>query len=70
MKPFPVNYFAANPIEGVTLAKGDPDLLNDWKPSITFATEKAKEILGTVYKSPEESARESVDSAMKRGWSF
>jgi hypothetical protein len=64
-----VDILNANPVEGIIVPKGDPDVLKDWVPSPVFSNKKIKEVLGVSYIPIEETVRESILRALELGWS-
>ncbi|PVF97745.1 NAD(P)-binding protein [Serendipita vermifera] len=63
-----LNYLNAHPIEGFTVPKGKPELLNGWTPKVDNSNKKSKEMFGITYRPFEEIVNSTVTSALKLGW--
>lgn len=58
----------AKPIEGITVPKGKPELLKDWKPNYPVSREKVEKILGGTFRPTDEMVRDAIIGALKVGW--
>jgi hypothetical protein len=63
-----VNLLNAHPIEGMTVPKGKPELLNGWAPKIDISNQKSKDIFGVTYKPHEDIVNNTLNSVLKLGW--
>lgn len=64
-----VDILNTNPVEGIVVPKGDPNVLKDWQPSPVFSNKKIQEVLSLSYRPLEETIRESLIHALELGWS-
>jgi hypothetical protein len=63
-----VDILNANPIEGLVMPKGNPDVTKDYKVRYSMSHEKSEKILGTNFRPVEETVRDAVIHAMALGW--
>jgi hypothetical protein len=63
-----VNVLNAQPIEGIVVPKGKPELLDGWKAKADFSGQKSTDKLGLTYRPIEETIRETILDAFKHGW--
>jgi hypothetical protein len=63
-----VDILNANPIEGIVVPKGKPELLKDWKPKYPVSRENITKILGGTFRPVDEMVRDAIIGALKVGW--
>ncbi|PVF96362.1 NAD(P)-binding protein [Serendipita vermifera] len=57
-----------DPIEGVSVPKGNPGSAKNFVPTTVFSGDKAAKILGMTYRAVDSTVRETVSQAVELGW--
>jgi hypothetical protein len=63
-----VNILNANPVQGITVPKGKPELLDGWVPKATFSNQLSRQLFGVDYRPMEDTVRNTVIHALEVGW--
>ncbi|PVF97744.1 NAD-binding protein [Serendipita vermifera] len=63
-----LNILNANPVQGITVPKGRPEILNGWEPQLQYSKQASQELLGAEYRSAEESIRDVLTHSLEMGW--
>jgi hypothetical protein len=63
-----VNILNANPVEGIVVPKGKPEILNGWEPQVQYSKQASQDLLGAEYKTAEETVRAVLVHALENGW--
>jgi hypothetical protein len=63
-----VNILNDNPVQGITVPKGKPELLEGWAPKVAFSNQLSRELFGIEYKRIEDTVRNTVTHALEVGW--
>jgi hypothetical protein len=63
-----VNILNDNPVQGITVPKGKPELLEGWTPKVAFSNQLSRELFGIEYNPIEDTVRNTVIHALEVGW--
>lgn len=58
----------ANPIDGLVVPKGNPEITKDYKVRYSMSNQKSQKILGTNFRPVEETVRDALVHALALGW--
>ncbi|PVF98194.1 NAD(P)-binding protein [Serendipita vermifera] len=58
----------SNPIDGLAVPKGKPELLQDWTVQVNFMAQKSIDELGMSYRPLRETIHDTIIHALKLGW--
>jgi hypothetical protein len=63
-----VDVLNAEPVEGIVVPKGKPELLTGWAAKVDYSNQKSKDVFGTHYRPIEETIRNTLVHALEIGW--
>lgn len=63
-----LNILNSNPVPGITVPKGKPELVEDWNAKVVFSNQLSQELLGAEYTPIEDTVRTTLIHALEVGW--